>query len=129
MSKKSLQKIASVGIIGLSLLPLLVFAQGAAPGAGSQPGVPGVPGPLVTSKSQISTIVINVVNFIAGLLFVVGAGMLIWSAILYMTAGGSEDRVGRAKNYLIYAVIGIVIGVLALSVEPFIENFFRTTGA
>ncbi len=125
MSKKSFQKIASIGIIGLSLLPLLVFAQATAPGA----GVTGVPGPLLTTKSQISTIVINVVNFIAGLLFVVGAGMLIWSAILYMTAGGSEDRVGRAKNYLIYAIIGIVIGVLALSVEPFIEGFFRTSGA
>lgn len=96
-------------LVGLTLFPLLALAQ--------------VPGPIITSPTQITQLLQNVLNFVGFIVLIIALIMLLWSAILYMTAGGSEERVGKAKNYLIYAIVGIVVAVLAYSVQPFIQNF------
>ena len=54
--------------------------------------------------------------------------MLLWSAILYLTAGGSEERHKSAKNYLIYSIVGIVIAILAFSVQPFLQSVLQRQG-
>jgi len=109
MKEKFLKK-AAIGIgLGLTILPFLALAQ-----AGQ------VPGPIITRPEQIQNLIEWVMNFIAGFIITIAIIMLLFSAFLYLTAGGSEDRVGKAKNYLIYAIIGIVVAVLAFSVKPFI---------
>ncbi len=113
MNKQFIKKAGGYGIaIGLTLLPLLVLAQVPTQG-------------IITSPTQIQDLVQRVLNFVAGIVLTIAIIMLLWSAIMYLTAGGSEDRVSSAKNYLIYAIIGIVIAVLAFSVQPFIENVLR----
>lgn len=46
-------------------------------------------------------------------LYFVGAGLalvvIIWGGIMYMTAGGDENRVSKAKKILLYGLIGAVI--------------------
>jgi len=56
--------------------------------------------------------------------FTIALIMLLWAAILYLTAGGSEDRLSQARRYLWYAIAGIAVAVLAFSVEPFLRNLF-----
>jgi len=111
--KKNIFRKASVGIgLGLALLPFLALAQ-----------VPIVPEtPLIESPWDITIIIQDTLNWIAGIVFVIALIMLIWSAILYLTAGGSEDRVKRAKNYLIYAIVGVAVALLAYSVVPFLTT-------
>ena len=113
--KKNILKKASVGVgLGLSLLPFLALAQ-----------VGGVPGPIITSPVQIAQLIQKVLNFVGAIVLVIALIMLLWAAILYLTAGGSEERVGRAKSYLIYAIVGIVVAVLAFSVIPFVQTVLQ----
>lgn len=113
MKKKFLKKAGAGIVLGLAFLPLVALAQ------------TGVPGPIVTSPVQIAALLQKVLYFVGAIVMTIALIMLLWSAILYLTAGGSEDRVGRAKNYLIYAIVGIVVAVLAFSVIPFVQTVLQ----
>ena len=110
--KKNILKKVGIGIgLGLALLPFLALAQ-----------VGQLPGPIITSPTQISDLISRILNWIARIIITISVIMLLFSAILYLTAGGSEERVGKAKGYLLYAIVGIVIALLTLSVQPFITT-------
>ncbi len=113
--KKNILKKAGIGI-GLALLVLPVFTLNAT--------VHDVTKILIEKPSDINRIIENVLAWIGGIVLIIALIMLLWAAILYLTAGGSEDRATRAKNYLIYAIVGIVIAILAFSVAPFLTTFF-----
>jgi len=109
--KKNILKKAGIGMAwGVALFPLAALAI--------------VGEPIITSPTQISTFFENVLNIVSGFVFTIALIMLLWAAIVYVTAGGSEDRVSRAKNYLIYAIVGIGVAVLAFSVAPVLRNLF-----
>ena len=111
MSKDVFKKVGiGIGMAGLTLFPLLALAQ-------------VVGEPIITSSRNIITILANVLTFISGAVLTIALIMLLWAAILFLTAGASETAHTRAKTVLIYAIVGIVVAVLAFSVEPFIRNF------
>jgi hypothetical protein len=51
--------------------------------------------------------------YIFGFLIVVVVLMLMISAYMFVTAGGNPEQVTKAKNFLIYALIGLAVAVLA----------------
>ncbi len=111
--KKNILKKAGMGIaLGLTLLPFLALAQ-------------GVPGPIITSPVQIAQLIQKVLNFVGSIVLVIALIMLIYAAILYLTAGSSETVHTKAKSVLIYAIVGIVIAVLAFSVIPFVQTVLQ----
>ncbi|HPT08281.1 MAG TPA: pilin [bacterium] len=61
--------------------------------------------------------VINIVLSILGILLVV---LIIYAGFLWMTAGGSEDQVSKAKKIMTNAIIGLVIVFFAWSITYFI---------
>ena len=109
---KKINKYTVGAALGLSLLlPLLATAQ-------------FLPGPIISSPTQISVIIRAVLNWLAGIVFTISLIMLIYAAILYMTAGASETIHTKAKNVLIYAIVGLAVAILTFSVRPFLETFF-----
>ena len=111
MKKNILKKVGSGMTLGLTLFPFLALAY-----------IGQVPGPIITSPVQISDLVQRILNWVGGIVMTIALVMLLWAAILYLTAGGSEDRATRAKNYLIYAIVGITVAILAFSVQPLITT-------
>jgi len=110
--KKNIFKKASIGVaISLTLLPLLALAQ--------------VPGPIVTSPVQIAQLLQKILNFVGAIVLTIALIMLLWAAILYLTAGASETAHTKAKSVLIYAIVGIVVAVLAFSVIPFVQTVLQ----
>ena len=115
MTKSFIKKAGGWCVTALGVLaPVMVLAQ--------RTSLPYVN---VTGPSDVIRIVNNVLNWSASILFVIGAIMLIYSAIRFLTSGGSEAGVTAAKSSLLYAIIGIAIGVVALAIEPFIEGVLR----
>lgn len=59
-------------------------------------------------------------TFISGTLYTVGGFvivvMLLVSGIMFVTAGGSPEKVATARNTLMYAVVGGVVLVIAASI-------------
>jgi len=56
---------------------------------------------------------INTLLFIVGLLSVI---MIIAGGLMYVISAGDSAKVTRAKNMIIYAVVGLVIAFLAYSI-------------
>jgi len=61
-----------------------------------------------------------VLSFI-GVLFLI---LIIYGGISWMTAGGNEQNVEKAKTIIINAVIGLLIVIFAYTITSFIGNQF-----
>ena len=61
----------------------------------------------------------NVLIFLVGAIAVI---MLIVGGLRYVLSGGSKDAVEGAKNTILYAIIGIVVAILAYAAVKFVVN-------
>jgi hypothetical protein len=68
--------------------------------------------------------VYSMVLWITNILFVVllalAALFIVIAAFLFVTAAGSEDKRNKAKSFFLYAVIGLVIAVIARSIPAIV---------
>ncbi|MDD5626867.1 MAG: pilin [Patescibacteria group bacterium] len=48
--------------------------------------------------------------------------VIIWAGITYATAGGDEEKVGKAKNRLIYGIIGVALIIGAYAITQLIKS-------
>lgn len=74
--------------------------------------------------SFITTDIKNVVNlllFVVGILAVI---VIIVGGIMYTTSGGDPSKVKSAKDTILYAVIGLVVAILAYSIVNFVVDAF-----
>jgi len=110
--KKNIFKKAGIGVVamaGLALLPLLALAVGSVPTT-----------EILTTPTQIATIIFNLLSWLGGIVMAIALIMLLYAAILFLTAGASETTHSKAKNVLIYAIVGIAVAVMAYSFQPFV---------
>lgn len=68
-------------------------------------------------------------NFLAPIGFGLAAIMIIWGGILYMTAGGNEQRVSAAKRTIMWAIVGFAIVISAKFIIDLIEYVLESSGA
>ena len=73
-----------------------------------------------TSSSTLSTIISNLVSVFLGLLGVIFLVLAIVAGYNWMTAGGDEDKVAKAKKTLSRAVIGLIIIVASYAITYFV---------
>lgn len=77
-----------------------------------------------TSIDGIVKAVVSILSIIVGVAAVI---MLIIGGLKYVTSGGDSNAVSSAKNTVLYALIGLVVAVLAQFIVHFIINK-TTTG-
>jgi hypothetical protein len=71
----------------------------------------------------IITTIINVMLFLIGILCVV---MIIFGGIRYTTSTGEKGRIDSAKNTIIYAIVGLVVAIVAYALVNWV--FVAITG-
>ncbi|MEK7183647.1 MAG: hypothetical protein AAB776_03380 [Patescibacteria group bacterium] len=70
------------------------------------------------------------INVLLGLLGIIFLVLVIFAGFLWMTAGGDEKRVAKAKGILITAVIGLVILLSAYAISSFVlDQLITATGS
>lgn len=74
------------------------------------------------SQADLLTIIGNIINVFLGLLGVVFLILTIYAGFLWMTSAGNEELVGKAKNILKSAIIGLIICLAAYAITTFIIN-------
>lgn len=78
----------------------------------------GMPAELV-GINGIFTRITNTVLYIVGVISVI---MLVWGGLRYILSGGDSKKITDAKNTILYAIIGLVIAVLAYAIVNFVLN-------
>lgn len=125
-----MKKSIKVALAGLFVVPVLAFGAAlSAPAAVSaQEDLGGIRGGVEITKSDdqpstlfgdggVFTTIVNIALFIIGALAVL---MLIIGGIRYTISGGDTAAVTAAKNTILYAIIGIVIAILAYAIVNFV---------
>ncbi len=116
----TIKKVAAVASVAFLLgAPMVGFAQQTIP----CPGGNCPPQVNITSVDRIFQIIRNIVGYIQALFWIAATLFIFYAAYLYLTAAGDPEKVGVAKNQLIYAVIAIAIGLVAFSVPTIIGTF------
>lgn len=70
------------------------------------------------------TVITNVLLFIIGAVSVI---MLVIGGIRYTVSAGDSSAVTAAKNTILYAIVGIIVALLAYAVVNFVVGNFATT--
>lgn len=68
------------------------------------------------STKSVEEIIKGIVNWIAGIAALVSALIVVIAGIMWATAGGDEDRQGKARKLLISGIVGLVIALAALAI-------------
>lgn len=74
------------------------------------------------SSGDIVIIVARIIRAFFGLLGILAVGLVLYAGFLWMTAGGEEEKVVKAKKILMQAVIGLAIILSAFAIVSFIIN-------
>ena len=74
----------------------------------------------VGSDNNLKDSIINIINAIIGVLGIVAVIVIIIGGISYMTSAGDAGKVKKAKDTILYGVIGLVIVVLAFAIVNFV---------
>jgi len=72
------------------------------------------------AESQLDTMVGTIIQVVLSLLGAIFLILIIYGGITWMTAGGNEDRVARARKILTTAVIGLIIVLAAYAISYFV---------
>jgi len=75
----------------------------------------------IANTSPIATIG-RVINFLLGFLGIIAIGLVIYAGFLWMTSGGSEEKILTAKKILINASVGIIIILSAWGIVFFVMS-------
>ena len=62
---------------------------------------------------DVTTTVSDVINVVIGVLGIVAVLVIIIGGIMYATSAGDAGKVNQAKNMIQYAIIGLVVSLLA----------------
>ena len=65
----------------------------------------------------------GVFTILYSLFFALAAFFILFAGFIYLTSGGDEEKITKAKNVLIYSIIAIVIAVISLGLVNVIESF------
>lgn len=83
-------------------------------------GLKSVCGAGACGPASLTGIVGSIANV---LIFLVGAAsviMIIVAGLSYVVSGGNSDQVVKAKNTILYAVIGIIVSISSYAIANFV---------
>ena len=113
-----LGKIIRWGVLSGPAASLLVFVSSAQ--AQVDTGIT----PL-SSTGGVVKVMGNVLNTMFYVLIAVSVIMVLWAAFLYVTAGDDPKKPSEAKMLLLYAAIGLIVGLLAKGIPCVLGSIFN----
>jgi hypothetical protein len=120
--------------VGLAVLPttaraLDVFTDACKPLDPNNPNDPNSPSGTAVCKGKdtdkATPFIGTLVNMLLYVLGAVSVIVIIFAGIFYATSGGDATLITKAKNTLLYAVVGLVVAMLAYAIVNYVLNQFK----
>lgn len=67
----------------------------------------------------------GVTTYFFQIMVALGVLMILVSAFLFMTSGGEPEKINQAKKTLLFAVVGVAVGVLSAGIVSAVFAFFN----
>jgi succinate dehydrogenase/fumarate reductase cytochrome b subunit len=91
--------------------------------AGPDPNLPGTPSAGGSDANTYRNIVISVITAVLNFLALVAVVVVIIAGIRLIVSQGNEEELGKAKKAIFYALIGLVIVLLARVIVGIVTNY------
>ncbi|HEU0051378.1 MAG TPA: hypothetical protein VFQ60_04985 [Patescibacteria group bacterium] len=75
---------------------------------------------LGSSATPLTTIIGNIINIVLGFMGIILLFYILYAGFLWMTAGGDDKNVTKAKDMLKNAIIGLVLILAAVAISNFV---------
>lgn len=75
-------------------------------------------------EADLKNTVINIIRWILGILALLAVVFVIYGGFMWLTSGGDESKIEKAKKIISGAVVGLIIVILAWAIVIFVA---RTT--
>ena len=75
----------------------------------------------ISTPEGIIAMIIQTILSLVGVIFII---LIIYGGFLWMTAGGNDQKIEKAKNILTRAIIGLAVVLLAYAISVFLVSFF-----
>jgi len=110
-------------MFGLVAMPGVVLAQDdSSPADQIQGGIDDIsPEDNGASLEDSIGIIVNILLFLLGAIAVI---MIVIGGIRYATSNGDQSAITSAKNTILYAVIGLVVAIMAYAIVNFVIQSF-----
>lgn len=115
--------VVSTLITAIVAMPTHAFSAGMQDGANSAKGIEQVTD--LFGVTGVFSTVTNVLLFVIGAISVI---MIIIGGLRYVVSGGDSSNVTAAKNTILYAIVGLVVALLAYAVINFVLTNFSADG-
>jgi len=133
--KQSVRTVVSYGLLGALSVAAFVTPSVSAVSGGVQGGADAARGDDQTANlfgtsgvfSTITNTLLFVLTITNTLLFVLGAIsviMIIIGGLRYVISGGNSTAVTAAKNTILYAIVGVIVALLAYAIINFVLTSF-----
>ena len=80
------------------------------------------PDPVGDGNDDLTVNITNILNVIIGVLGILAVIVIIFGGVQYMTSTGDAAKVKKAKDTILYGVIGLIIVILAFAIVNFVIN-------
>lgn len=65
------------------------------------------------TEVTVNSVIYKVIKFVLSFLAALAVVIIIISGFIYITSGGDESRIKLARSWLVYAIVGLVVVLLA----------------
>lgn len=80
-------------------------------------------------QANLKSTIGNIINVLLGFLGIIAVLIILYGGFVWMTAGGSEDKVKKAQQIIVAGAIGLAIILSAYAITNFvISEFISATG-
>jgi phage shock protein PspC (stress-responsive transcriptional regulator) len=112
--------LTGIATTGSLTLPIAVLAQGS-PFERAQSDLSAVGGAAgVGQQQELPVLVGRIINIVLGFIGILLIAYFVYAGFLWMTAGGNEDQVTKAKTIIKNAIIGLIVTVAAFAITNFV---------
>lgn len=82
-------------------------------------------GSAVAENSDLMNTLTTIINVVVGVIGFVAVVMIIMGGISFATSQGDSSKVAKARNTILYGVVGLIVSLLAFAIVNFVlKNVF-----
>ena len=75
-------------------------------------------------NTDLMAVAKTVMNVATGLIAMLAVFMIVYGGFQYTASAGDANKVTKAKNTILYGVVGLVVAILAFAIVNFVVDLF-----
>ncbi len=110
--KKFLLSLAAISVLSLPLIGLAASAT--------------VSPVMITTTDQLTNLINNIGTWIFGIVIAIAIIFFVLAGFYFITAQGDPAKVGKAREMITYAIVGVVVAILAKGIPLLLANILKS---